>query len=69
MKLTVNPLLTLCEHERLAELKKGDILVMFGLDVVLGVLRLAADSVALLSVFPPPVVVPAPDSDIFGSEI
>ena len=67
--LDPSPLLTFCEHERLAELKKGDILVMFGLDVVLGVLRLAADSVAHLSVFPSPVVVPGPDSDILGRGI
>ena len=42
---------------------------MFGLDVVLGVLRLAADGVAHLPVLLPPVVIPAPHGYIIGSEI
>ena len=50
-------------------MKYGDIFIMFLINVVLGVLRLAADRVALLSVYLPPVVVPAPHRDIGGSQI
>ena len=57
------------EHERSTEMKHGDIFIVSRLLPVLGVLRLAADSVAHLPVLPPPVVVPAPHSDIRGSDI
>ena len=50
-------------------MKHCDILIMFRLFAVLGVLRLPADSVAHLSVFLRPVVVPGPHSDILYGEI
>ena len=49
---------TFSEHQRLAESQNGDILVIFGLLVVLRVLSLATDRVAHLAVLPGPVVVP-----------
>ena len=56
--------LTFCEHQRLAEMQYGDIFVLFSLYVVLRMFRLPTDSVADLSIIPPPVVVPGPDSYI-----
>ena len=55
---------TFSEHERSTEMKYRDISIMFGLPPVLGVLRLAADRVADLSVWTGPVVVPGPHSQI-----
>ena len=45
-------------------MKDRDIFIMFHLYVVLGVLRLAADSVAHLPVLLGPVVVPGPHRDV-----
>ena len=56
--------LAFCEHEWFAQLDHGDIFVKLDLFVVVGVLRLAADSVAHLSVRLSPVVVPGPHRDI-----
>ena len=50
-------------------MKYRDISIMFGLPPVLGVLRLAADRVADLSVWTGPVVVPGPYGDVPGVEI
>ena len=61
--------LAFCEHEWFAQLDHGDIFVKLDLFVVVGVLRLAADSVAHLPVFLRPVVVPGPHSDILCGEI
>ena len=46
--------------ERLTEVKYCDVLIKFGLLVVLGVLRLTTDRVALLPVYLGVVVVPGP---------
>ena len=56
--------LAFCEHQWLAQLNHGDIFVKLDLFVVVGVLRLATDSVAHLSVRLSPVVVPGPHSDV-----
>ena len=50
-------------------MKYRDISIMFGLPPVLGVLRLAADSVADLSVLLGPVVVPGPHGDVLDGGI
>ena len=52
--------LAFTEHEWLTEVKYCDVLIMSRLPVELGVLRLAADGVALLPVYRGPVVVPGP---------
>ena len=49
---------TFSKHERLAETENGDVLVIFCLSVVLGVLRLAADLMV------GPVVLPGDHRDI-----
>ena len=56
--------LAFCEHEWFAQLNHGDIFVKHGQFVVVGVLLLAADSVAHLSVRLSPVVVPGPRRDV-----
>ena len=50
-------------------MKYRDISIMFGLPPVLGVLRLAADRVADLSVWTGPVVVPGPHGDVLDGGI
>ena len=50
-------------------MKDRDIFIMFHLYVVLGVLRLAADSVAHLPVLLGPVVVPGPHRDVLHGGI
>ena len=62
-------LYTFSEHERSTEMKYRDISIMFGLPPVLGVLRLAADRVADLSVLLGPVVVPGPHGDVLDGGI
>ena len=44
-------------------MKNGDVLVIFCSFIKLGVLRLAADRVALLAVLPGPVMVPGEHRD------
>ena len=54
--------LAFCEHQWLAQLDHGDILVKPHQFVAVGVLYLATDSVAHLPVLLSPVVVPGPHS-------